>query len=220
VTKNASNLLLKYRLQRSVLIATTSSSVAAVFYWAAKVDGANALATSGLAFAISCLISFRYAKPRAAIVGQISRESDPQAIARTVLSEFITLHSKQTLDVNLNWRAVRFNTPQQLYLMVGASLVLAAILQWQSYSPLTFTSAPQLNLTPEAVLGGDNQQSLERQHSNADSIKKITNQIAQDSRQYPRSEAALDANSIIGGSAYGNEKFVLQRYQLLTESNE
>ena len=216
----AKSLLIKFRIQRSALAFQSAACVAIVCYWAALVDGVNALGTATFVFAVAFVMAWRLARPFGDVAAGIDKASDPQAIARTCLSDSVPDNIKTALSDDADVK-IKFQPRHQLTSMVLLSAVFALLLQWQSYSP------QRLNVSPRALLDSDLSKigvdggPQREQLSDSNTQKQQTNgkrakQLATDARQYGNLNVQEPSvNTIIGSVGYGDELFVLQRYQEL-----
>ncbi|MGY8757772.1 MAG: hypothetical protein ACKVJZ_00180 [Planctomycetota bacterium] len=216
----AKSLLIKFRIQRSALAFQAAACVAMVCYWAALVDGVNALGTAVFVFVVAFVMSWRLARPFGDIAAGIDKVSDPQAIARTCLSGSVPDSIKAALSDEADVK-IKFQPVRQLTGMVLLSVVFALLLQWQSYSP------QQLNVSQRALLDSDlskigadgGPQKEEQSDPNAQKLQtneKRAKQLATDARQYGNLNVqAPSVNTLVGSVGYGDELFVLQRYQEL-----
>jgi hypothetical protein len=217
----AKSLLIRYRVQRSVLAVQAAACVAATCYWAALVDDVNAGATAGLAFAVTLAAAWSIAKPFGDVAAHIERSSDPQAIARTCLSQRVGGDLLEKLSEGGSKLKIKFKSVPQLSGVVVACLCLAAALQWQVYSPQHLSVAQQALLAADlSSISTDGKPLSTRPVTENKEMRptaeKIANQLAADARQYPRLDSQHpSSNIIVGGAAFGDEVFVLQRYQKL-----
>jgi len=220
VNSLAKSLLIKFRIQRSALAFQSAACVAIVCYWAALVDGVNAIGTAIFVFAVTFVMAWRLARPFGDVAAGIDKASDPQAIARTCLSGSVPDNIKTALSDEADVK-IKFQPVRQLTGMFLLSAVFALLLQWQSYSP------QRLNVSQRSLLDSDlskigvdgGPQREEPSDSNAKKQQtngKIAKQLATDARQYGNLNVqAPSVNTIVGSVGYGDELFVLQRYQEL-----
>ncbi|HIA37915.1 MAG TPA: hypothetical protein EYN86_00105 [Planctomycetes bacterium] len=216
----AKSLLIKFRIQRVAQVFQAATCVAVVCYWAATVDQVNAIGTAVFVFMVCFVAAWRVARPWGGIVGSIDKASDPQAIARTCLSDSVDHEIKQQLADGAKPK-VKFRPVHQLSGMVLMSAAFAVFLQWQSYSPLHLTVSQQALLSTDLVKVGVDGKPQQVQPVSTLVQKQQTNnkrakQLTEEARQYPNmNEQSPSVNTVVGSVGYGDEALVLQRYQEL-----
>lgn len=218
----ANSIQSKYRLQRVSLVIQLSLLAALIAYWSAVSEQQDGIPTAVFVFVLVAAAALRMAKPFSSAALQIDPSSDPLALARTCLSDNLTVNQKNPLTDSKMPR-VRFKSVPQVNAMFMLLLAMALLLQWRSFSsPNIMSSAQPESKLDLSRIGADGMALLKSpvQQGQAKlqlpTIEKIANHLEAASRQYPRLDAqSPSASAILGAVGYGDEILVLQRYKEL-----